>query len=80
LPVRQTFVPHIYTRAELRALLSATAQVQKRNSLIDAQTLRAFLILLYGTGSMLGEMIALRTCLTTARGTAEAICAAGLSG
>lgn len=60
LPVRQTFVPHIYTRAEIRELLSATAQVQKRNSLIDAQTLRAFLILLYGTGSMLGEMIALR--------------------
>jgi integrase/recombinase XerD len=60
LPVRQTFVPHIYTRAEVRALLGATAQVQKRNSLIDAQTFRAFLILLYGTGSMLGEMIALR--------------------
>jgi integrase/recombinase XerD len=60
LPVRQTFVPHIYTRAEIRALLTATTQVQKKNSLIDAQTLRAFLILLYGTGSMSGEMLALR--------------------
>ena len=60
LPVRQTFVPHISTRAEVRALLKATTHVQKRNSLIDAQTLRAFLILLYGTGSMSGEIIALR--------------------
>jgi site-specific recombinase XerD len=59
-PTRQTFIPYIYTRAELRGLLAASARIRKPNSLIDSQTLRAFLLLLYGTGSMLGEMIALK--------------------
>jgi integrase len=58
--VRQTFVPYIYSRAELRALLSATTRSQTPKCLIDAQTLRAFLILLYGTGSSVGEMLALK--------------------
>jgi integrase/recombinase XerD len=59
-PVRQTFIPYVYTRAELRALLTATTQVEKSNSVINAPTLRTFLLLLYGTGSSLGEMLALR--------------------
>jgi integrase/recombinase XerD len=58
--VRQTFVPYIYTRAELRALLSATAQTQKPKCLIDSRTLRTFLLLLYATGSSVGEMLALK--------------------
>ncbi len=59
-PVRQTFVPYIYTRGELRSLLGATMRIQKSNSVIDAQTLRTFLLLLYGTGSLFSEMLSLR--------------------
>jgi integrase/recombinase XerD len=58
--VRQTFVPYIYSRAELRALLCAARTIQTPKCLIDAQTLRAFLILLYGTGSSVGEMMDLK--------------------
>ena len=58
--VRQTFVPYIFSRAELRALLRATAQTQKPKNLIDAHTFRAFLLLMYGTGSTVGEMLGLR--------------------
>jgi integrase/recombinase XerD len=59
-PVRQTFVPYIYTRRELRALIAAAARISKSNSAIQPQTLRAFLILLYGTGTLSGEMFALK--------------------
>jgi integrase/recombinase XerD len=56
-PVRQTFVPYIYTRAELRALLRATARLQNPFRRIERQTLRTFIILLYGTGALVGEMV-----------------------
>jgi integrase len=59
-PVRQTFIPYVYTRAELRALLAAAPEIEKSSSSINSQTFRAFLLLLYGTGSSLGEMLALR--------------------
>jgi integrase len=58
--VRQTFIPYVYTRAELRALLAAAPEIEKSSSSINSQTFRAFLLLLYGTGSSLGEMLALR--------------------
>jgi integrase/recombinase XerD len=55
--VRQTFVPYIYSRRELRALLKATEQNQKATRQIDQQTLRTFILLLYGTGALVGEML-----------------------
>jgi len=55
--VRQTFVPYIYTRAQLRALLKATVQNQKTIRRVDRQSLRTFILLLYGTGALVGEML-----------------------
>jgi integrase len=57
-PERQTFVPYVYSRAELRALLKAVAQDQhKRDRALDRQTLRTMILLLYGTGARMGEII-----------------------
>jgi integrase/recombinase XerD len=60
-PVRQTFVPYIYSRPEVRALLRATKQIQKRNSCVDARTLRMFLLLAYATGAPRKELMNLRS-------------------
>jgi len=59
--VRQTFTPYIYTREELRRLLKATRTRSRWafNVLIAPQTLRTFLLSLYATGSLVGEMIRL---------------------
>jgi len=60
--VTGTFVPHIYSEEELRRLLAGVEAHQTRDArcTIAAPTLRAFLLLLYGTGLRLGEALALR--------------------
>lgn len=61
--IRQTFTPYIYTRHEIRALLAAT-RIQNRwafNQTIAGQTVRAFLLTLYATGALIGEVISLKT-------------------
>ena len=56
-----TFVPYIYSRAEIRQLLSSIRRGQKRNSCkIDARTFRVLLLFLYGTGAMVSEALRLR--------------------
>jgi len=51
-----TFVPYIYARAEIRLLLSTVRSSQEKDSCkIDARTLRALLLFLYGTGALVGE-------------------------
>jgi integrase/recombinase XerD len=56
----QTFVPYIYTRTELRRMLSATRSCQRKSACkIDWKTLRAFLVFLYGTGALVGEALRL---------------------
>jgi integrase/recombinase XerD len=56
-PERQTFVPYIYSRAELRALLKATAENRhKPHRALDSQTLRSMILFLYGTGARSGEL------------------------
>jgi integrase len=59
--VRQTFTPYIYTREELRRLLRATRIRSKWafTVLVAPQTIRAFLISLYATGALVGEMLRL---------------------
>jgi integrase len=59
--VRQTFTPYIYTREELHRLLKATKGRSRWafNVLVAPQTLRAFLISLYATGSLVGELVRL---------------------
>ncbi|MBI2071655.1 MAG: tyrosine-type recombinase/integrase [Gemmatimonadetes bacterium] len=59
--VTETFVPHIYSLEELQRLLGAVEAHQARpRCTIAAPTLRAVLLLLYGTGLRVGEALALR--------------------
>jgi integrase/recombinase XerD len=53
--VRQTFVPHVFTKTELRSLLEATVHNQKLIIRIDGPTLRTIILFLYGTGASVGE-------------------------
>lgn len=56
-----TFVPHIYSRAEIRKLLMSIQFGQKRSSCkIDARTLRVLLLFLYGTGALVSEALRLQ--------------------
>jgi integrase/recombinase XerD len=57
---RQTFVPYVYSRPEIRALLQATSQVrQNANAMIHPETFRMLLLLLYATGARISEATAL---------------------
>jgi len=56
-----TFVPHIYSRAEIRRLVSEDALSNtKRPRVIDTATLRTLLLFLYGTGVLLSEALTLK--------------------
>ena len=58
LPERQTFVPYVYSRVELRSLLKAIEQDRhKRERALDRKTLRTIILLLYGTGARMGEAV-----------------------
>lgn len=57
-----TVVPYIYSRAEIRRLLDAIPTLQHPCDVIEPQTLRAILLLLYGAGLRRGE--ALRLAVT----------------
>lgn len=57
---RSSFVPYIYSLADLRRLLDATPEVcAVRQSLIGDYTLRALILTLYGAGLRLGEALRL---------------------
>ena len=59
-PCPQTFVPYVYSRRELRLLSKATRTSQKKAScMIEARTLRALLLFLYGTGAQTGDAMKL---------------------
>jgi len=62
-PIR-TFVPYIYSRAEIRRLVSDSAlrAINKRIPLIDPLTFKTLLLLLYGTGIFVSEALSLREC------------------
>ena len=55
----QAFVPYVYSHAELRRLLAATASCQNPRSLLDPVTCRTLLLLLYGAGLRISEALAL---------------------
>jgi integrase len=55
----QPFISYIFTHAELRALLDAAMQIETPRRNFDRQTMRTLILLLYGTGALLGEIIAL---------------------
>lgn len=51
--------PYIYTRDELRRLLKATVTFRKYARQIEPDTLRTLVLLLYGAGLRVGEVLAL---------------------
>ena len=55
--VRQSFVPYIYSRAEVRALVRM--RKWRFNSSLDPITMRTFILFLYATGALVGEAKAL---------------------
>lgn len=58
-PVQQTFLPHTYTRAELRSL-SRSATVCQQGLTIGPESMRGLVLFLYGTGAKVGEVLNLR--------------------
>jgi site-specific recombinase XerD len=58
--VRCQFVPYIYSRSDLRALLRATDTGRKSHITIDDVTMRTLLLFLYATGALLGEALGLQ--------------------
>ena len=59
-PSPQTFMPYVYSRAQLRLLLRSTRASQKRDPCeIEWRTLRALLLFLYATGAQTGEALTL---------------------
>jgi integrase/recombinase XerD len=60
-PVDSPFRPYIYTRAEIRRLLSMIRIGQKNsNCKIDIRTLRVLILFLYGTGALLSDALTFR--------------------
>ncbi|ADW69040.1 integrase family protein [Granulicella tundricola MP5ACTX9] len=58
--VRQTFEPYIYSRAEIQSLLRAARTDHHPTRLVDPQTLRTFILFLYGTGALTGEILGVK--------------------
>ena len=54
------FVPYIYTPEEIRQLLDATTSYRRINLLLEPQTFRAVLLLLYGAGLRISEALSLQ--------------------
>jgi integrase len=59
-PVRQSFIPYIFTRSEIRGLLKATVNNQRPIRRVEKQTLRTFILILYATGALVGEVLNLK--------------------
>lgn len=60
-PTPRTFVPYVYTKAEIHTLLTAVRICQKYDECaIDARTMRTFLLTLYATGALLNEILGLQ--------------------
>jgi site-specific recombinase XerD len=54
-----SFVPHIFSRDELKRLLRAVDTCQSSRRLVEGTTLRTLLLLLYGAGLRLNEALSL---------------------
>ena len=60
-PVRCTFVPYIYSKGEVRRLIRATRALANEHPLSsDVKTIRLLVILLYGTGAFVGQILNLQ--------------------
>jgi len=56
---RSTFVPYIFNRLQLRMLISSAKRCHDVRDGIDTQTIRTFILFLYGTGASSGEILCL---------------------
>jgi integrase/recombinase XerD len=54
-----SFIPYIYTKGEIRRLLDGILSYKRFSLLIEPETMRAILLLLYGTGLRAGEALRL---------------------
>ena len=54
------FVPHIFSREELKRLVETSVPSQSSHRLLEGTTLRTLLLLLYGAGLRIGEALSLR--------------------
>src|SRR5579885_877939 len=60
-PVEYPFKPYVYSRSEIRRLLTMVRIGQKSsNCKIEAETVRAIILFLYGTGALLSEALTLQ--------------------
>jgi integrase/recombinase XerD len=57
---RTAFIPHIYSRPEIKALLSKTRLCQLKSHTVEARTVRTLIIFLYATGARFGETLSLK--------------------
>ena len=55
----QAFQPYIYSEAEIRDILKATAVYETPRRVLEEATLRTLVLLLYGAGLRIGEALAL---------------------
>jgi site-specific recombinase XerD len=60
--VERAYHPYFYSHDELRRLLGATSQERSRHTLLEPETLRTSILLLYGAGLRAGEALRLRSC------------------
>ncbi len=60
--IERTFRPYIYSHDELRRLLEAASQERGRHTLLEPETFRTLILLLYGAGLRAGEALRLRSC------------------
>ncbi|HVH69607.1 MAG TPA: tyrosine-type recombinase/integrase [Candidatus Dormibacteraeota bacterium] len=60
--VLRTFRPYIYSHEGLRRLLEPIGQEQSYRRLLEPETLRTIILLLYGAGLRAGEALRLRPC------------------
>ena len=60
-PVEYPFKPYVYSRSEIRRLLTMVRIGQKSsNCKIEAETVRTIILFLYGTGALLSEALTLQ--------------------
>lgn len=60
--IPHTFRPYIYSHEELRRLLEPIGQEKSYRRLLEPETLRTMILLLYGAGLRAGEALRLRPC------------------
>ena len=59
---RRTYVPHVYSREQVRSLLRGAFQLRQRyEDSTSPQTMRTLILFLYATGATVGESVALKS-------------------